>query len=369
MRVSGPAWGPWCESRKTILCGCILTFLLPLVSQTRAQDVAEVARQEKARKSAEQQPPQHVYTEDDLKKSVILTPEDQARVEARKMQQGTVRGEQNAGTTPKDISPATESLGEVARKYRMERAVQAAELAAEKKFTPFPYEVPTNPLASPMIPADPIAPPRPSVGSIAPSSPRIPAASRNGRSRISPFSPRPFRGNLAAPPASLVVLPAVPEPPALRASIRPKKSLRPSQVQTDPTTRIEVERGQSWWKLAEIYLGSGKRWQELWAMNGNADGRPDLLLVGSMVVVPATSSVVNRGLSPIQTKMVVVSKGDTLWSLARHYLGRGSAWGCLANANPQIAEYTRIAIGARLELPASEASPSCRSVDGGNLKR
>src|SRR3974377_2122086 len=48
--------------------------------QQDTQDVAAAARQEKARKS---KPQSHVYTNDDLQKSQILTESDRARVAVR----------------------------------------------------------------------------------------------------------------------------------------------------------------------------------------------------------------------------------------------------------------------------------------------
>src|SRR6201982_1724096 len=50
-------------------------------SQQSSQDVAEAARQERARK---QQGTKHVYTNEDLRRGKILSPEDQSRVAANR---------------------------------------------------------------------------------------------------------------------------------------------------------------------------------------------------------------------------------------------------------------------------------------------
>jgi nucleoid-associated protein YgaU len=65
------------------------------------------------------------------------------------------------------------------------------------------------------------------------------------------------------------------------------------------------------------------------------------------VVIPANGRVVRAS-----SQTLTVSKGDSLWSLAEHRLGRGSAWSCLANANPQISDYTHLAVGTILQLPS-----------------
>jgi hypothetical protein len=65
-----------------LLCSCLFLG----ASQCRAQetqDAAEAARQERARKD-QPQPPKHVYTEDDLGRAKILTPEDEARFAAQR---------------------------------------------------------------------------------------------------------------------------------------------------------------------------------------------------------------------------------------------------------------------------------------------
>src|SRR5271169_2843502 len=99
---------------------------------SRAQDqqnqsVAEAARQERARKQEQQKSAKHVYTEEDLKHSSILTPEDRAQIEAKKNECAQKNNcspaapqnppaaldanSQTPGTSP---DPGT-SLGEVAR--------------------------------------------------------------------------------------------------------------------------------------------------------------------------------------------------------------------------------------------------------------
>jgi nucleoid-associated protein YgaU len=145
----------------------------------------------------------------------------------------------------------------------------------------------------------------------------------------------------------------------------PSKPVRPAapargperSAIADPSSgglkRIRVVQGQSWWKLAETYLGSGARWPELRQLNANAAGPPELLKLGDVVVVPANAAIAQGS-----SRTVTVSKGDTLWSLAEHHLGRGSAWTCLASANPQISDYTHMAIGTILQLPTG-ARHSC----------
>jgi len=116
---------------------------------------------------------------------------------------------------------------------------------------------------------------------------------------------------------------------------------------------LKVERGDSWWKLAENYLGSGARWRELREMNpAGTDARPaEFLLLGSTVLVPAGVA----GRKVVAAKIVTVKKGNTLWSMAREHLGRGTAWKCLAEANPELGEPEQLQIGTQVRLPAGDA--------------
>jgi nucleoid-associated protein YgaU len=339
-----------------IFCGIVSVSVCAI--QVRGQDVAEAARQEKARKDAGQNSPRHVYTEEDLKRKTILTPEDQARVEARKRQQGTAPAQQNAQQQPNDANPQSESLGEIARRYRQEKAVHEAELAAKKKFTPFAYTDPETSLAEPKPEGEPrIAPGLPSgVGnrSATPERHLVPhfrPPVTGPRPRISPFQPRPLAPAPSIPPAGLMARPAVP--------VRPSHEVGGMTVSLEPTNngtrRIEVQPGQSWWKLAELYLGAGARWPELRKLNA-AGGSPDLLKSGSSVLVPVAANHAKAS-----AQVIEVRRGETLWSLAKEHFGRGATWTCLAAANPQITDYTHLAVGTLLTVPEGEVRNPCQN--------
>jgi nucleoid-associated protein YgaU len=356
MRVSRPVQGLSFEWRGAILCGVLLAPLFTIPSY--AQDVADAARQEQARKAADQKSSRHVYTEEDLQRPVILTPEDQAHVEARK--QATTPTEQNAKQEPNDGVPLSESLGEIARRYRQAMASHEAELATQKKITPFPYKIQNDPLAEPNIEVVPLAPPtissvmgvhsKPSVPNLLPRS--VPHVNGSHR-KISPFQPRPLNEVSPAAPVTIAVTPSLPSPPAIVATPA-VRNVPPIEIRS-ATRRIEVQRGQSWWKLAELYLGNGARWGELRKLNANAGGPPELLKLGTTVLVPEIRTAEKN---PTQAP-VKVKKGDSLWSVARAHLGKGSAWNCLAIANPQIVNFTHLAIGTSLRLPSESDLKPC----------
>jgi nucleoid-associated protein YgaU len=366
MQVCGPARGLPLEWRKAILFCAAVSFVA--IIPARAQDVAEAARQEQARKAAEQKTPPHVYTDEDLKKKTILTPEDQARVEARKQQQPPAPAQQNAEQLPSNADPNAESLGEIARRFRAEKSAQEAELQAKKKFTPFPYQIPDDVLAEPKPAADLLIAPEAGIGIIAPPAPAPvrrytlrPTAPAARRGRISPFEPRPMT-NTPLPPAAILVVPGIPERGPYAPRVEEKSLPRPAV--SAGTRQIEVQAGQSWWKLAELYLGDGARWPELRKLNSAADGAPELLKRGSKVLVPETQQKVVA-----DSHSVPLQKGDSLWSLAQEHFGRGSAWVCLAAANPQITDYTHIAVGTPVWLPEANELAACGNGNAVQPKR
>jgi len=85
-------------------------------TQCYAQDVAEAARQEKARKDNQQKKPKHVYTDEDLKRAQILTPEDRAEVEARKQQQPLPGAKESQDSLDAQTLPADLPLGDGGRR-------------------------------------------------------------------------------------------------------------------------------------------------------------------------------------------------------------------------------------------------------------
>ncbi len=292
MPFDGPAQGPVCKWGGAVFCVVLPLFFFTTVAH--GQDVAEAARQEQARQATEAKTPRHVYTEEDLKQKKILTAEDQARVEARKKQSESAPAQLDAEQLPSNQDRQAESLGEVARRYRQQKAAREAELAIEKKILPFPYELHGSALADPKPGVAPAV--RNSPGRVTPDP--VPRAhvlpQRNAAPvRISPFEPRRLAAPDATPrvrePATRSVVPPLPAPVAPGALSRPSRHVPGTAANPKPLTgllRVEVERGDSWWKLAKRYLGSGTRWQELRRANPEAVGPPELLRLGSVVLIP-----------------------------------------------------------------------------------
>lgn len=365
-------------------------------SLARAQDqnVAEAARQERARKHQQRKPSKHVYTEEDLKRQHILTPEDQALVEARKNECAQKNNcspapQQNPpGALDANSQPQQPSLGEVARQLRTQKDLQAVK---PQQSAPFHLEVPAPALAAPVVPARPaIRPPAPPV--LRPES-RTPATGGNVFRR-DPFARVPTRprGPLGDtrqlhpalhPPARLVTpvapkLSAHPAPPA-------KPLLQPSQPVPAPEApqaaapglRIEPVR-------PSIPLKDRRATLPAAPANIFPPAKPDAPLA-----LPSTRpSAPNATIRPVEPRRpvaslsssltapsdssattILVQQGDSLWRLAQRHFGHGYLWPQILAANPSIADPNQLRIGASLNLPVMLATRPAASNTPSSLRR
>src|SRR5258708_352589 len=164
-----------------VLCSCLLFGAAQCRAQA-TQDVAEAARQERERKEAKNT--KHVYTDEDLRRAKILTPDDEARVEAKRSQQPAPTEEQAQAPVDTDAALAQLPLGDIARRYR--NAKQAAQ-------TPDPFHLPFEEpvFAAPIISLPGLAPPPPS---FSPAHPSVAPAHPNGV--VAPAIPSPSPAQL-----------------------------------------------------------------------------------------------------------------------------------------------------------------------------
>lgn len=330
----------------------------------KEQSVAEAARQERARKETQQKKSKHVYTAEDLKREHILTPEDRAQLEARKKQQPAVPSKPQqaqdavaASAAPQDANrsavaaapnaatPSTNSanapLGDVARRLRVQKESQQLQRSAEFHL-PF-ADAPV--LASPKAPAQPLVPPAVTVAppTVVQLAPRVVAPLR-------PFVKRsPFERPRVLPAPPVVSAPRALRPAPLAPRVLPAPSaprVSPSPAISGKLIMVTVRPGDSLWKFAAARLGDGHRWQELLALNPGLSN-PNVLQIGSEMVLPASLAP-----PPAPTKYTV-RHGDTLWTIAEEQLGHGSAWSCIAHANPDLPDANLIQEGQVLLVPAS----------------
>jgi nucleoid-associated protein YgaU len=303
-------------------------------SQSFGQDAAEAAKQERARKESTQKKSKHVYTEEDLKRAQILTPEDRAQIEAKKNQQAPPILEKPAEGVDAQSLPPNAPLGDVARRLRQQRQSEKLRRSAEFHL-PF-ADAPV--FASPKPPVQPLLAPslKPLAPSSKPSAPRF--APYQPPVKRSPFGrPRTF---MAAP--SLV---APSRPPAVAlAPVRPPAPLAPPNSAKGNV--VTVQRGDSLWKLAEQNLGKGLRWRDLLSVNPSITDA-NHIVAGSQIILPTAST------SRRTATKFTVRAGDTLSQIAQTQLGHASYSSCLLQTNPSIRDANLIYPGQVLLFPTS----------------
>jgi nucleoid-associated protein YgaU len=384
MICSSPSRRSLCAPRMAHACLALLfaTAFLPLraSAQDNSQDIAEAARQEKARKATQSSSHTHVYTNEDLQRPRILTDSERSALAARKSTPASApkRFPAIPSAEPSDATNAaeavsTESLGEVARRYRQQKAAREA-AQAQKGSTPAPYHLD---IAQPAFAA--VAPRSSALASpvLAGASTASPANGTLPRKRdpfshsvrapaVSPIIPlrraaRPISVAPNAPPravasstfaSSTVASPTVDNLVSPTIHTLPVPSTNVSRRATNPLGapdgNVTIRPGDSLWSLSRKYFGSGIRWQQ-WLTSNPEVRNPRHIQPGMRLVVPQAPMPTH--VTPPST--LVIHSGDSLWKVAASQYGNGASWSCLLRANPSLRNPAIIFPGQRLLIPAT----------------
>jgi nucleoid-associated protein YgaU len=347
-----------------LLCSCLLFGATHCRAQ-ETQDVAKAAREERARREQAKNS-KHVYTDEDLARTKILTPEDEERFAADR--KGSIDPSPADGQTPASLDASLDlpqlPLGDIARRYRdAKRAMQAP--------TAFhlPFDEPA--FASPIAPVSEPAPPRPSFSpahpNLLPAQPRAVVApampSPAPLHRVDPFARRsaPAEPSVArvAPtaPASRPSVshpapaPALPQP-SVSANVAAPRLGSPkfAPVPAAPVTHPSVPRVAPAPEVRQPNLSKGITAPKL----ASREFEPPKFAptpAAPTGVAPEIAPLTAVGITPPAVHTVTVQPGDSLWKLAQQNLGRGSRWQELLAANPSVVDPTHLAAGTQIVVP------------------
>jgi nucleoid-associated protein YgaU len=351
--------------RHRIFVPAIFLFSSAFLGATLAhsQDVAEAARQERARKEAAQKKSKHVYTNEDLKHSVILTPDDQDEVQAKKNQIGSPAdkpADASAGSIDAQSAPAQIPLGDVARANRKQRLLQ--QKLQPQQSAQFHLPNLNAPLASPKPPVFPSAK-APSNSLVIIRPPQRP--SLNFDPAVHPKKRSPFERNFA--PASPSIRPSFKAPAVPTLSSAPEPASR-SFATVAPAPRKKT------FTAAPALPAIAPKTLAVSPVVSTVAPKAPVAPAAPLAIAPKASVAPNSGLAvaprilpaqpavPVAPKVsapvassvrtITVRRGDSLWKLAQQNLGQGLRWHDLVVANPNVSNPNRIAIGSRVLVPS-----------------
>jgi nucleoid-associated protein YgaU len=396
----------WLHLRGGRRCALLLLIAALMPVAGRAQDVAQAARQEKSRKASQGPRQSHIYTNEDLQKAEILSQDERTAMEARrKISDGPAENALAEAVSAKpaldrpaiddgEKMVASESLGEVARRYRREKAVRQAERAsADLPASQFHLAV-TTPVLAEIAPRGILS----ARASVLPPAAKSRVRSSDAPRRRDPFA-RPGSGELeiANRPATnrsrATFANALPGGTAAKETVAPNAGEAHAAVRTTNsgahaaagTTRstgappmianeipmvsrpgaslvvaspgeemIVVRAGDSLWSLSRRYSGVGAQWRGWLAANpGIAEKR---LRPGMRLVRPGVAATVGVAI-PLRNvhagNTITVRSGDSFWKIAAERYGAGQLWPCIARANPEWRDVAKIYPGQSLIVPAA----------------
>lgn len=303
------------------------------------QSLGEVARQERQRKEQQAARALHVYTNDDLRKSKILVPEDQARALAAR------NNPNNQMPAPVDLASAPNAIALL--QFLLPASAGDTDIKDPSSWEPEPVASGISSALS----ADSIGLEAGAASAPVKTNERPEPVRRRQVAKIAdPFAPKKIVRREA--PAQVAIEPVHATRKSATSIIsassislawsNSSKSVHEQDSTSSKADKILVQPGDSLWKLAQRYLGDGNRWFDLAALNPQLES-PNLIRAGEWIRVRASQ---DEG-----TKQVVVRLGDTLWSVAETELGSARGVECIVEANPQLESSDLIRPGQKLLLP------------------
>lgn len=116
-------------------------------------------------------------------------------------------------------------------------------------------------------------------------------------------------------------------------------------------TYYTVQRGDTLWKIAEKFYGTGMYWRQIYEDNKNVISNPNRIYAGQELVIRVTTYI-SKGMDESgEAIYYIVEKGDTLSEIAKKIYGKRRYWRKIYKANKIISDPNHIYVGQRILIP------------------
>lgn len=159
-----------------------------------------------------------------------------------------------------------------------------------------------------------------------------------------------------------VIGPGMPETPGEKPNDVPKEPGQKKPEIPPAGQKYVIQKHDSFSKIAEEFYGDKKLWRRLAAANADIAPDPEVLVVGTEIIIPPKEQLLVAGPAPDASDVpetYIVQKGDTLSSIARmHYNGDTSKWKLIYEANnDRIPKKDVLTPGTVLVIPPLPKEP------------
>lgn len=112
-----------------------------------------------------------------------------------------------------------------------------------------------------------------------------------------------------------------------------------------------VQKGDTLWKIAEKFFGSGVFWKKIFEDNRDVISDPNKIYAGQVIKI----KLLPTGNVPAQADGDVtyytIESGDSLWKIAKKFYGKGWKWREIYHANKDITDPKKIRAGQVIIIP------------------
>ena len=119
----------------------------------------------------------------------------------------------------------------------------------------------------------------------------------------------------------------------------------------DEIITYTVQEGDTLWKIAEAYYGSGRYWTEIYRLNEDVIGDPDRIYAGQVLKINLSLTVEQQPEREPDKIYYIVQKGDSLWSIAEKLYGQGRKWRRIDHAHRIRSDPQYICEGEAIIIP------------------